>query len=467
MQKKRRKPWPENCVWPEPLAEGEGDSWSVEDAQMLKLDEKGEELLEIKAYYDSLVEEGRLKEDYTLNEAWTPDDGTAAEEDWFPAMGWDYWFEGFEADIWEYDLSAHINMLKLPAQSVDTDPVYYLRDVTGYEFINENLLRQAFTRRAFAEEYALYGSNEELEFIGDTVLQTVVTREAVKQMADVWTTVPEAPFQCKYAEGDLTALRNRFVSGEALSTKAAELGLDRFILYGSGEEHADKACEDALEALIGAVMVDSGWDWDAAERVIDRLLGIHIMNPDELLKQTFYDIFNAWHQRRFGCMPAYEINRIRPWRSKEGPAYSCTIRFQVPENDRGIQPDQRFDAEGETRSKAREEAARRAYGFVVSNGLWMNLKDAGVIPKYDDSINQLQELFQKKYVDSPSYEFEEISGGKWHCECVCSGVNGYGTAPAKVKAKKKAAFMVLVRLLDAAGICRPEWKEEMWRMTEE
>ena len=32
MQKKRRKPWPENCVWPEPLAEGEGDSWSVEDA---------------------------------------------------------------------------------------------------------------------------------------------------------------------------------------------------------------------------------------------------------------------------------------------------------------------------------------------------------------------------------------------------------------------------------------------------
>lgn len=464
MRKKRRKPWPAECVWPEPLTEGEGESWDADDARMLKLDAAGEELLDIKAYFDACVEEGRLNEDYSLNEEWGEDRPAA---DWTPEVGEEYWYDGFDIDAWEVDLTNHINLLKIPAGSPEDDPVYILRDVTGYEFINENLLRQAFTRRAFAEEYALYGSNEELEFIGDTVLNTLVTREMAKQLSETLQTLPEAPFQSVLDEGELTRLRNEFVSGEALSAKAAELGFDRFILYGSAEEHSEKALEDAMEALIGAIMVDNGWDWDAAERAADRMLDLQITNPDELLKQTFYDLFNAWHQKRFGAIPAYELTRLRAKGKLFGGTYLCTIRFQVPANDRGISPDQRFDVEAETRSKAREEAARRAYSFVVSNGLWMNLTDAGVIPRFEDSINQLQELFQKKYIDAPSYEFEETTGGKWHCECLCSGVNGYGTAASKVKAKKKAAFMVLVRLLDAAGICRPEWKEQMWAMGEE
>ena len=77
--------------------------------------------------------------------------------------------------------------------------------------------------------------------------------------------------------------------------------------------------------------------------------------------------------------------------------------------------------------------------------------------------NQLQELYQKKYVEEKAeYRFEEFPAG-WHCDCCCGGVSGWGTAKNKTAAKKKAAFMVLVHLMLAAGICKDEWKNEMVR----
>ncbi len=103
---------------------------------------------------------------------------------------------------------------------------------------------------------------------------------------------------------------------------------------------------------------------------------------------------------------------------------------------------QRVDVQRETRSGARELAAEMAYRFVVKNGFWINLADAGIEPKLEDAINQLQELYQKKYVDAaPQYEIEEQahfdSVDPWYCSCSCGGVEGWGRAPVKVKAKKR------------------------------
>ena len=71
------------------------------------------------------------------------------------------------------------------------------------------------------------------------------------------------------------------------------------------------------------------------------------------------------------------------------------IRFDVPENDIGIRTRQLMTASGDTRSQARDRAAETAYHFVKSNGLWININDAGVVPDLENSINQLQELYQK------------------------------------------------------------------------
>ena len=71
MSKIRR--WPVDCVWPEPIWKGEGTPWEPDEVDPLLLDEEGQDLLEIREYFDSLVEEGVLNEDYTLNEELEPD----------------------------------------------------------------------------------------------------------------------------------------------------------------------------------------------------------------------------------------------------------------------------------------------------------------------------------------------------------------------------------------------------------
>ncbi len=122
---------------------------------------------------------------------------------------------------------------------------------------------------------------------------------------------------------------------------------------------------------------------------------------------------------------------------------------------------QRVDVQEETRSKARECAAKKAYGFLVNNGLWMNLADAEITPTLENSINQLQELYQKKYVEKPKYTIHEDNPG-WHCVCTCSGLEGWGRANGKTQAKKKAAFMVLARLMKSAGFATKEMDAAMW-----
>ena len=163
--RKRRKAWPADCPWPEPVWDGThgGMQWSVDDVDIMTLDEEAEELLEIREYMDSLVEEGRLNEDYSLNEDYFSDFNDISDNDeddeehdpeeeedrqFEPEIGIDYWEEGFDLESWEYALEDHMNCIKIPASL--HDPVPVIRDVIGYEFINENLLRQAFTRRALS-----------------------------------------------------------------------------------------------------------------------------------------------------------------------------------------------------------------------------------------------------------------------------------------------------------------------------
>ena len=453
----KRKPWPGDCIWPEPLHAGEGMQW---DEELLpeSLDERAQELMDIKDYFDSLVESGRLYEDYTLNpdyEEDAADDETEEDEDgwadgeFIPKMGEDYWDEEeqrFGVEWWEDELTDHMNLLKIDAESYTKDPAMFVRDTIGYEFINENLLRQAFTRRAFAVEYGLPGCNEELEFLGDTVLNTVVTRDMLRQLAWVDEYRTKAPFTVRLQEGGLTKIRSAYVNKEFLAGRVAELGLDKLILYGTGEEPTESSREDVLEALLGAAAIDSNWDWDVLGALVDRLVCVQVEKPDYFLKESFYDIFNAWHQRRFGVMPDYEMQGISQ--------FHCALRFRVPANDKGIREAQRIDVDGcYSRSLAREQAAMQAYEFVRHNGLWIDLKEAGITPELENSINQLQELYQKKYVEQlPVYEFTEEDGDSWYCICRCNGVAGTGYGASKTKAKKEAAYMVLRNLFHAAGM---------------
>ena len=139
---KRTKTWPENCIWPEPG--NELYYWEAEDAESMPLDDEGEELLDVKDYMDELVREGRLNDDYTLNEeyddfisageetgneeesgydeeSWDEDDNVKLDDErdgFIPKKGADYWFENrFDIEAWEEDLAEHLDLLKLPLPS--------------------------------------------------------------------------------------------------------------------------------------------------------------------------------------------------------------------------------------------------------------------------------------------------------------------------------------------------------------
>ena len=128
-----------------------------------------------------------------------------------------------------------------------------LEERIEYKFRNSLLLAEALTHPSLAHEAQRYHLDyQRLEFLGDAVLQLVITEYLFSH------------FQAE-AEGQLTKLRSRLVSRDALRTHAAALDLGRYILMGRGEEASGgrertSTLADAFEALIGALYLDGGLD---------------------------------------------------------------------------------------------------------------------------------------------------------------------------------------------------------------
>src|SRR5216117_522071 len=126
-----------------------------------------------------------------------------------------------------------------------------LEERIGYKFRNSLLLAEALTHPSLGHEAQRYHFDyQRLEFLGDAVLQLVITEYLFRN------------FRIE-AEGQLTKLRSRLVSREALRMHAAALDLGRYILMGRGEEASGgrertSTLADAFEALIGALYLDGG-----------------------------------------------------------------------------------------------------------------------------------------------------------------------------------------------------------------
>ena len=128
-----------------------------------------------------------------------------------------------------------------------------LEDKLGYKFRNSLLMAEAMTHPSLAyESQRPHFDNQRLEFLGDAVLQLVLTEHLFQLFPD-------------FPEGRLTKLRARLVSRRALSRFAGELALGEHVLLGKGEEatggrRRSSTLADAFEALLGAVYLDNGPD---------------------------------------------------------------------------------------------------------------------------------------------------------------------------------------------------------------
>ncbi len=149
--------------------------------------------------------------------------------------------------------------LRRSESTSDGNEVNPLEERIGHKFRNPLLLAEALTHPSLGHEtQRRHFDNQRLEFLGDAVLQLVITEKLFSLFGTE-------------AEGRLTKLRSRLVSREALRCHAAALDLGRYLMMGRGEEASggrerNSTLADAFEALIGALYLDS--DLETVRRFI-------------------------------------------------------------------------------------------------------------------------------------------------------------------------------------------------------
>ncbi len=210
----------------------------------------------------------------------------------------------------------------------------WLTSSLDYDFNDPSLLERALTHRS-----APGANNERLEFLGDAVLDFVVSDIVFHERGDA-------------DEGDLSRLRASLVRDTTLAEVAAEIGLGRHLILGPGELKSGgfrntSILADALEAIFGAVFLDGGFA--AADAVIRRALAPRIESlphVDELKdsKTRLQELLQADGL----ALPGYEMDSV------SGKAHRQTFRVRCAVSAYGLETKGR----GSSRRDAEQEAAR-------------------------------------------------------------------------------------------------------------
>lgn len=207
-------------------------------------------------------------------------------------------------------------------------------------FNNKDLLKQALTHRSWVNENSVNnGTNERLEFLGDAILEFIVSKE-------IYTRFP------KEEEGYLTSLRANLVNTKNLSSVATKLGIGDLLLLSKGEIEGggrtnQSLLADTVEAIIGALFIDKGLD--ASEKFIkdnilidvDTKASSSLKDPKSLLQETV--------QARGSSAPKYQVvEESGPDHNKE---FTVAVVIDGKETAKG---------RGKSKSEAEQDAATNA-----------------------------------------------------------------------------------------------------------
>lgn len=218
-------------------------------------------------------------------------------------------------------------------------PIEELEAKIGYHFSNQLLLRQALTHSSFANEQKVnkYEDYERLEFLGDAVLELISSEFLFQENKEM-------------SEGKLTRMRASIVCEQALAYCARQFGLEAYILLGVGEERTggrtkDSIISDVMEAIIGAIYLDSGKE--EAALFIPRFVLSDLEH-----KKLFYD--------------AKTILQEVVQQKNEGKLHYELIRESGPDHDKVFVVEARIDemkigeGTGKTKKAAEQQAAYEA-----------------------------------------------------------------------------------------------------------
>ncbi len=215
----------------------------------------------------------------------------------------------------------------------------------GYSFKNETLLVRALTHKSSIrpeDDPKGLNSNERLEFLGDAVVDCLVTEELYRRYET-------------YAEGQLSKMKSLLVSRKILGVVAGRVELDSFIIKGRSEKKNERGkgssvASNAFEAILGAVYLDSGLE--AVRAILAKILFPSI-------EQFVNDVENRNYKSRILEMAQADglgIPRY-PTISEEGPEHikKFTVAIEVSGVQLGV-------GVGKNKKEAQQEAARIAVG---------------------------------------------------------------------------------------------------------
>lgn len=218
-------------------------------------------------------------------------------------------------------------------------------DNNGLKFINKELLKQAFIHRSYLNENrgTKLEHNERLEFLGDAVLELVITDYLYKKY-------PTKP------EGDLTAYRSALVNSTTLAEVAEKLNINSFLLLSKGEaKDTGRARQyilaNTFEALVGAIYLDQGY------AVANEFIGKNLFGliEDMVKNKSFVDsksLFQEKAQEKVGITPEYKLIK------ETGPDHNRVFNVGV-----FLQDDLVASGEGKSKQEAEQKAAEKALGM--------------------------------------------------------------------------------------------------------
>ena len=215
-----------------------------------------------------------------------------------------------------------------------------LEEKLGYHFKNKELLKEALRHSSFLNEDSdkTHQSNERLEFLGDSVLGLT----AVEYLFRKYSRAPE---------GTLTRMKSALVCEGSLYLTARDLDLGSYLQFGTGEMKVGgntrpSILADAMEAVFGAVFLDS--NWETVRELIYRL----ILSDEEARLKLYFDYKSAlqeYVQRDAGNTFSYELI------GEEGPEHQKTFYSRVLLNGKEV-----GKGSGSSKKESQQEAARNA-----------------------------------------------------------------------------------------------------------
>jgi ribonuclease III len=227
------------------------------------------------------------------------------------------------------------------------DPLDALQTRLHYQFRSIDLLHEALTHPSYTAENASSVHNQRLEFLGDAVIQIIITEK-------IFARYPDAP------EGPMTKMRATVTRASSLAQFATQLGLGTCLRMGRGEaanggaERESNLC-DAFEAVIGAIFVDCDYELPAIRPLIDELFGNDFGELRKLARRSNpKGDLQEWTQKHMRQKPSYEVTDI------EGPDHDriYSVRVSVGGETYGC-------GSASKRRAAEESAAREALDTLI------------------------------------------------------------------------------------------------------